>query len=114
VDASYLAERGYVPSSQSWAAGQWGCGAFALALFLFIFLIGLLIFIYMLIVSPDGTLTVTYVRQAPDTRQQIEPAEATAPASLAERLEQLDAALEAGVITQEEHASKRSSILDDF
>lgn len=62
ADATRLAFSGYRPVAQSWAQGQWGCGAFLLAVILFIVLIGILIFIYMLLVKPDGTLTVTYSR----------------------------------------------------
>ena len=65
VDAANLAQSGYQPTSQSWAAGQWGCGAFLFALLLCIILIGILVFAYMLIVHPSGTLTVTYAWQAP-------------------------------------------------
>jgi hypothetical protein len=64
-DAATLAQSGYQPTSQSWAPGQWGCGAFLVALLLCFVLIGILIFIYMLIVHPSGTLTVTYAWQAP-------------------------------------------------
>ena len=64
ADAATLAEQGYFPTSQSWAQGSWGCGAFLLALVLFLVLIGLLVFIYMLLVKPAGTLTVTYTLRA--------------------------------------------------
>jgi hypothetical protein len=64
-DAQTLAAQGYHPVSQNWAQGSWGCGAFVIALILFIVLIGILIFIYMLIVKPAGTLTVTYEYRAP-------------------------------------------------
>jgi hypothetical protein len=60
ADAARLARDGYVPVAQSWAQGQWGCGAWLVALLLCIVLIGILVFIYMLIVKPEGTLTVTY------------------------------------------------------
>jgi hypothetical protein len=60
ADATELAKHGYTPTTQSWAQGQWGCGAFLVALLLCILLIGFLIFIYMLVVKPEGTLTVTY------------------------------------------------------
>jgi hypothetical protein len=60
IDAQQMAAHGYYPTSQSWAEGQWGCGAFLIAILLFLFLIGILIFIYMILVKPDGTLTVTY------------------------------------------------------
>jgi len=60
ADATTLAAQGYHPVTQSWAQGSWGCGAFLVAVLLAIVLIGILIFIYMLLVKPDGTLTVTY------------------------------------------------------
>jgi hypothetical protein len=59
-DAAEMASHGYFPISQSWARGTWGCGQFLLALILCFILIGILVFIYMLIVTPNGTLTVTY------------------------------------------------------
>jgi hypothetical protein len=64
-DAQSLAAQGYYPVSQNWAQGSWGCGAFIVALILCVVLIGILIFIYMLIVKPAGTLTVTYEYRAP-------------------------------------------------
>ncbi|MBM9521292.1 hypothetical protein JWG39_15850 [Desulforhopalus vacuolatus] len=60
ADAGKMAEQGYFPTSQTWAPGSYGCGAFLLALIFCIVIIGILIFIYMLIVKPDGTLSVTY------------------------------------------------------
>lgn len=60
ADAARLAAQGYFPISQSWAPGAYGCGAFLLALLLCVVLIGILVFIYMLIVKPAGTLSVTY------------------------------------------------------
>ena len=60
ADAADMAAQGYFPTSQSWAPGTWGCGAFVGALFLCVVLVGILIFVYMLIVKPDGTLSVTY------------------------------------------------------
>lgn len=64
LDAPLMAEKGYFPTSQSWAPGAYGCGSFLLALLLCFILIGILIFIYMLIVKPEGTLTVTYEQKA--------------------------------------------------
>lgn len=60
ADAAKLAKDGYFPINQTYVPGSWGCGAFVIALLLCIVLIGVLVFIYMLIVKPDGTLTVTY------------------------------------------------------
>lgn len=59
-DVMKLEELGYYPISQNWTPGSYGCGAFLIALLLCFLLIGILIFIYMLIVPPAGTLTVTY------------------------------------------------------
>jgi hypothetical protein len=59
-DAAMLAELGYVPTSQSWAPGSYGLGTFILALLLCFVLIGILIFVCMLLVKPDGSLSVTY------------------------------------------------------
>ena len=66
-DAVRLAAQGYVPVSQVWAQGSWGCGAFLVALVLCVVLIGILVFIYMLLVKPAGTLTVTYEYRMPAT-----------------------------------------------
>ena len=60
ADAGQMAAAGYYPVSQSWAQGQWGCGAFLISILLWIVIIGVFIFLYLLIVKPDGTLTVTY------------------------------------------------------
>ena len=60
ADAAIMAAQGYVPLSQSWAEGAYGCGSFLVALILCVVLIGIVIFIYMLIVKPPGVLTVVY------------------------------------------------------
>lgn len=60
LDAAEMAKKGYYPTSQTYAQGSYGCGQFVLALLLCIILIGIVIFIYMLIVKPAGTLSVTY------------------------------------------------------
>ena len=60
ADAERMAAQGFVPTSQSWADGSYGCASFVLAVVLCFVLIGILIFAYMLIVKPAGTLTVTY------------------------------------------------------
>jgi hypothetical protein len=62
-DASELALFGYRPTGQSWEAGRWGWRAFVVALLLAVILVGLLMFLYMLVARPDGTLTVTYARR---------------------------------------------------
>jgi hypothetical protein len=60
ADAAKMAAKGYFPTAQSWAPGNYGCGAFIVAVLLCFILIGILVFVYMLIVKPAGTLTVTY------------------------------------------------------
>jgi len=60
ADAAQLAPMGYVPISQQYVPGTWTCGQFLLALVLAFVLVGILIFIYMLLVKPAGVLTVTY------------------------------------------------------
>jgi hypothetical protein len=64
ADAVKMAERGLFPTSQSWAPGHWSAGQFIVALLLCLIIIGILVFIYMLVVKPEGTLTVTYERRA--------------------------------------------------
>jgi len=59
-DAAKMAAQGYVPTSQTWTPGEYGCGSFLVALLLCVVVIGILVFIYMLIVKPPGTLTVNY------------------------------------------------------
>lgn len=63
MDAPQMAAAGYYPVSQSWAGGSWGAGAWLLALLLLILLIGIFVIIFLLVVKPDGTLTVTYQLQ---------------------------------------------------
>ncbi len=71
ADSAKMAAQGYFPTAQNWAPGSYGCGAFLGALLLCVVIIGILIFVYMLLVKPDGTLTVTYSLSAdaatPDT-----------------------------------------------
>jgi hypothetical protein len=64
-DSATMAAQGYFPTSQSYAAGSYGCGSFLLALALCFVLIGIIVFIYMLLVKPPGVLTVTYEYRAP-------------------------------------------------
>ena len=62
AETTAMSEAGYEPTSQSWAQGQWGGGSVLLALLMFVILVGVLLLIFMLIVKPAGTLTVTYSR----------------------------------------------------
>jgi hypothetical protein len=72
-DAVAMAARNYFPTSQSWAPGQWEAGAFVIAFLLCFILIGFVVFVYMLIVKPDGTLTVTYeLREAAVQEKEVE------------------------------------------
>jgi hypothetical protein len=75
-DAAIMATRGLFPTSQSWAAGSYGLGSFLFALLLCFVLVGFLVFFYMLIVKPAGTLTVTY---ALDRNVQTDGTEKTCP-----------------------------------
>jgi hypothetical protein len=59
-DSMRMAAKGYFPVAQSWAQGTYGFFSFLVALLLCLIAIGALVFIYMLIVKPEGTLTVTY------------------------------------------------------
>jgi len=65
ADSTLMAAGGYFPTSQTWAVGQWSARAyFGAVLLIVLFGLGILILGYMLIVKPDGTLTVTYERRA--------------------------------------------------
>ncbi len=63
-DADKMAKKSYIPVSDAWEDGKWGAGQFILALLLCFILVGILIFIYMILVKPPGTLTVTYEYQS--------------------------------------------------
>lgn len=74
TDSELMAAEGYFPISQSWAPGSYGCGTFLVALALCVLIVGILVFIYMLVVPPDGTLSVTYeLRTASDSQQDVTP-----------------------------------------
>ena len=60
ADAVRMADQGYFPVFQSWAPGRWRSGAFIAALLLCFLIVGIPALIYMLIVTPNGALTVTY------------------------------------------------------
>lgn len=112
-DAASLAEQGYTPISQSWAPGSYGCGAFLVALALCVVLIGILVFIYMLIVKPDGALTVTYQRSASTssvTAHAPAPPQGTTSTQL-KQLERLAELRDRGVLTPEEFESKKQKLL---
>lgn len=75
-DAERMSSWGYAPISQSWAPGSYGCGSFLLALLLCLIIVGFIVFIYMLIVKPDGVLTVTYELKNHKISESSEPVEA--------------------------------------
>lgn len=60
ADAAHLAASGYYPVAQSYALGRWSQRWVLLALVLSLFVIGVPILLYMLLVSPPGSLAVTY------------------------------------------------------
>ena len=60
ADEAQMAAQGYLPVFQSWAPGRWRSGVFIAALLLCFLIVGIPALIYMLIVTPGGTLTVTY------------------------------------------------------
>jgi hypothetical protein len=65
-EAEKLSRDYYYPTTQSWAQGQWGCGAWLIAVACILLVgFGLLVIAYMLIVKPSGTLTVTYEHRPP-------------------------------------------------
>ncbi len=116
-ESEELARLGYSPVSQSWAQGQWGCGAWLVALVLCVALIGLLIFVYMLIVKPQGTLTVTYTLSPAAAPPPLPTTDGTLDirwATVRERLAQLDDLRTSGVVTEEEYAAKRAKIIDQL
>ena len=69
-DVLTMAKKDYTPISQNWAQGQHGCGQFLLAACLIpVAGLGLLYFAYLIIVKPDGTLSVTYeLNETSDTK----------------------------------------------
>jgi len=71
-DAPIMAAQHYYPTSQNFAEGAYGCKSFLFALLLFVVLIGIVIFIYMLLVKPKGTLTVVYEYREPKRKADVE------------------------------------------
>jgi hypothetical protein len=72
AESALAAKFGYHPTSQTWAQGQWSGKAFLIAFLLFFVLIGFLVFLYMLIVKPPGTLTVTFTRSQVTAPEDVE------------------------------------------
>jgi hypothetical protein len=59
---NHVAPDGWREVSRYYAPGSWSGGAFLVALLLCLLLVGILVFIYMVLVKPDGKLVVTYQR----------------------------------------------------
>ena len=66
ADATLMATQGYSSVFQSWAPGQWQSRSFITALLLCFLIVGIPALVYMLIVTPDGALTVTYMSSTGD------------------------------------------------
>jgi hypothetical protein len=64
ADVAKMAARGYYPTAQNFCPGTYGVGAFLLATILCFFCVGIIIFLFLLLVKPPGVLTVTYERRA--------------------------------------------------
>jgi Short C-terminal domain len=82
------------------------------ALLVCVVLIGILVFIFMLLVKPDGTLTVIYAKTgASATEPPPVEAPARGPLTLSDRLAQLDEARASGLVTLEEYEAKRAEVM---
>jgi hypothetical protein len=81
---------------------------FAVAFLLVWLLIGILVLFYLLIVKPEGTLTVTYELRGGA------PATSAPDATLARRLAELDDARRSGLLDDQEYAEKRQQIIGRF
>ncbi len=103
-DAVSMASTGYSPVNQVWVTGQYSGSSFILALLLCFVLVGFLIFIYMLVVKPEGSLTVTYKRQEKDVPDK-------ASSSLADEIKKLSELHQAGVLTLEEFQTQKQKLL---
>jgi hypothetical protein len=80
ADAAVMVAQGYSPVFQSWAPGQWQSRSFIIVLLLCFLIVGIPALVYMLVVTPDGALTVTYVGSrgdpAPEGASRPQPANA--------------------------------------
>ena len=109
-DAANMAKSGWYPTSQAYAPGSWGCGYFLIALLLCLVLVGILIFIYMLIVKPDGELVVTY-EYRPPIAAPVDGVPVAPPIDPASDLTRLIDLRDRGLIAPEEYAAKRAEIV---
>jgi hypothetical protein len=73
-DSIEMATQGYFPTWQNWTPGEWSREAYVVAvLLIFLFGMGILILAYLLIVEPEGRLTVAYKRRAAAWKTAKEP-----------------------------------------
>jgi len=71
ADAALMAAQGYSPVFQSWAPGQWQPRTFITVLLLCFLIVGIPALIYLLVVTPDGALTVTYMSSTGDPTPEV-------------------------------------------
>lgn len=109
-DAQTMAALGYAPTTQNYAPGAYSCGSFIGALLLCLILIGIVVFIYMLIVKPDGTLSVTYELKQPHEIKAIEQYTA-APLDVADQIKKLAELRDQGLLNQEEFDAQKAKLL---
>ena len=125
-EASAFGAAGYRVVSQSWAAGQWDSTAWAIAVLASIFVVGIFALLYLVVVTPDGSLAVTFARsEAGPATPSVGNAVPTLPVvpsapvpgpvakTLSERLFELSAAHGAGLLTDEEYERKREAIISE-
>jgi uncharacterized membrane protein len=103
-DAILMSSMGYTPTNQVWVAGRYSGMSFFMALILCLVLVGFLVFIYMLIVKPDGSLTVTYQRQVKTKSKETN-------SSLADEIKKLSELHQAGILTLEEFQAQKQKLL---
>jgi len=61
AESSIMAAQGYSPVFQSWTPGRWQTRSLIAVLLLCLLIVGIPALLYMLIATPDGALTVTYM-----------------------------------------------------
>ena len=109
ADAQALAQRGYLPTSESFVEGRWRgidwLGAIIFAILFF--LIGLVIIFYMATNKPGGVATVHYTRSGSG----LSPLAAAPRPEVADRLRTLDDLRRDGLIDDAEWTSRREVIL---
>jgi len=71
TEAALMAAQGYSPVFQSWAPGQWQPRTFITVLLLCFLIVGIPALIYLLVVTPDGALTVTYMSSTGDPTPEV-------------------------------------------